>query len=109
MTVDILNESGTTALATDVAARLTAGGITIGTVTNRSDVATSGIESPTAQHDLAQHLADALGATTYLREVPARPNITVVLGTTDSTPLVTAIDRFTGIPPGTCSSSAPPR
>jgi hypothetical protein len=111
MTVDVVDDTGDQGVATDVVARLKAGGILVGTVTSGSDPVTSAIEYPTATRVRAGSLAEALDPKSgppYLRAAPAAapvPHVTVVLGKADYAPLVALFDGFAGLPAGACTSS----
>jgi hypothetical protein len=92
--VDLVNGSGDQALADDVAARLTAAGLTIGAVTDAdAGAAVSGIEYPEPKRSGAEWLADALAAADLLRVADVR-HVTVVLGAGDSATLVQAVDAL---------------
>ncbi|WP_181428727.1 LytR C-terminal domain-containing protein [Modestobacter versicolor] len=88
----MVNGTGDPALADEVVARLTAAGLTVGTVTT-AEAGVSGIEHPEGESAGAQWLAEALGGAAVLRET-AVLQVTVVLGATDSAPLVAAVDAL---------------
>jgi hypothetical protein len=87
--VDILDGTGNPAIPDEVAAVLTAAGLTVGSVTS-GDSTASGIEYPDGEQAGAQWLADALDTADLLR-AGGVPHVTVVLGSTDSAALVRAI------------------
>jgi len=94
--VDVLDGAGDPALAEELAQRLRDGGLTVGTVT-AGEAATSGIESAEGDRERAQRLADALGVADLLPPGTGA-HVTLVLGGTDSAPLVEAVRAFTGLP-----------
>ena len=95
-TVDLVDGTGDQALVDELAARLTEGGLTLGTVT-AAEATTSGIEHPEGDPADAEQLAEALGTPGLLR-TGTGAHVTVVLGTTDSAELVEALRGFTGLP-----------
>jgi hypothetical protein len=90
--VDVLNATGDPAIADDVAAHLTAAGLTVGSIAG-ADSPVSGIEYPGGEEPEARWLADVLDAAVVLR-AGGVPHVTVVLGSTDSAGLVRAIDAL---------------
>jgi hypothetical protein len=109
LTVDVVDDTGSPAVAKDVVARLEAGGLRVDTVTTGSDPATSAIEYSAASRTEAQDLAEALdpkAGPPYLQAAPASapvPHVTVVLGKADYAPLVALVDAFTGLPAPDCT------
>jgi hypothetical protein len=90
--VDLVNATGDQAVADDVAARLAAAGLTVGSITS-ADSTASGLEYPVSEESGAQWLAEALGDTGLLR-VGDVAHVTVVLSGTDSAALVQAVDAL---------------
>jgi hypothetical protein len=92
VTVDVVNGTGDQAVAEDVAARLAAAGLTVGSVAS-ADSTASGIEYPASQKSGARWLAAALGKADLLRVGDVR-HVTVVLGATGSAAFVQALDTL---------------
>ena len=111
MTVDVVDDTGSPDVAPDVAERLKAGGLDVGTVNPASGPATSAIEYSAASQAQARQLAEALDprdGPPYLHAAPASapvPHVTVVLGRTDFAALVALFDTFTGLSATGCPSS----
>jgi hypothetical protein len=80
--VDIRDGSGDPALATELAARLTAAGIQVGAVT-ATDATTSAVEYPEGQAEQAGVLAQGLGLAGSEQPAPVG-QVTVVIGSQDS-------------------------
>ena len=97
LTVDLVDGTGDPALAQELAAALTEGGLTVGAVTAAAESVTSGIEHPEGDPADAEALAGALGLPELVR-AGAGARVTVVLGSTDSAALVEALRGFTGLP-----------
>ena len=91
-TVDVVDGTGDPAVADDVATRLRAAGLTVGTVSTAT-VTASGVEHPGSEEAGARWLAEALAATELLRAADV-PHVTVVLGPTDSAALVQSVDAL---------------
>ena len=94
--MDVLDGTGSPALAEEVAQRLRDGGLTVGTVA-AGEAATSGIESAETDRARAERLAGVLGERDLLR-AGTGAHVTLVLGATDSAALVEAVRAFTGLP-----------
>ncbi|MGY5884686.1 lytic murein transglycosylase [Modestobacter lacusdianchii] len=103
LTVDVVNGTGSPEAATEVVARLTDGGLTIGEARDSADRPASGIAHPESAAAEARSLAEALGMADLLRVEPVE-RITVVLGGTDSAALIEAVRAFTGLP---CPAAEP--
>jgi thioesterase domain-containing protein len=80
--VDIRNGSGDPALATELAARLTAAGIQVGSVTT-IDATTSAVQYAGARTEQAVVLAQRLGLPGSEQPAPVE-HVTVVIGSQDS-------------------------
>jgi thioesterase domain-containing protein len=80
--VDIRNGSGDPALATELAARLTAAGIRVGAVT-AIDATTSAVQYADARTEQAVVLAQSLGLDGSEQPAPV-DHVTVVIGSQDS-------------------------
>jgi hypothetical protein len=104
--VDIVNSTGNPAVAAEVAARLAAVGVLIGTITDRAGADASAVQYPAGQHAAAQRLAQALGAAGSSRESPVG-RVTVVLGARDAAALLDAVRHLRALPtPAGCPAPA---
>ena len=101
MTVDVVSGADEQAVGEKVARRLADIGVTVDTVSDVADAATSSISYPDSEHAAAALLAEALGAVDLLRPGDGA-HVTVVVGRTDASVLVEALSDFTG---GPCNSA----
>jgi hypothetical protein len=91
--VDVTDETGPAAKGNGAEADIEAAGLAFGQLRPSSATARSAIEYPAALEEQARQLAADLGQTALLAEANGLTNITLVLGPSDSAPLLAALHR----------------
>jgi hypothetical protein len=98
VTVDVLNETGDHTKGDTAEADVTRAGLTFGDLRSSAATAPSAIEYPAALEEQARQLATDLGQTALLVHNESVRHLTLVLGPSDSTPLLDALHRAAASP-----------